>query len=753
MSRPLPERLLKGLRHALLTALAGFGLSVLVMAALFGQVSWAPLAAAVAGTAMVLCMLRAVSGRLTAVVILIGGILLGLGCLNLGPLAGPAQSLRVFWVYSDLLSTALAPYRAVLGILLPVLLTAVCAAAVLIDLPTLTLLPMALTSIVLGTQLIGNTGLSALIGTGTCAAAYLLALAQEKSRLLGRPLIIAGAAFALVLLFAPRTLPTAPKLREKAEDVYQTVYEYLPVSDESARAGFTLETEGYLPLGSEGRPRLGGPADPSEHPVMEVSTSHTLYLRGVAMNSYTGLNWEDTLSNRRYLYADLLQQTYRRNIFDEYLPVTSDSPALETASVHMLTDASTTLFVPQRLRSLETRSAHMTPYFNTGSELFLTRELEAGDGYAFTYLRLPADSGETARLVEEAAAVADKRYNEIAQAYTTVSPQVRQTLSSLSTEAAAGEEAPYFRALRIRDYLRSHYPYNLNTSVPPENTDFVTWFLLRERRGYCTYFATALTILCRIQGIPARYVTGYVAVPENGLATVTSADAHAWTEIYLNGFGWLTLDATPGDRDEDEDRNSSGTKTPEDDRSTPTPEPQTSPEPSDSPEPDGPEPGTATPTPEPQPEQTEQPNSEPPVGGISWPLLMIFLAVTIIGLCLLMYILYDPARRAARNPRRASEILLAAVDAAFRQLFRPRRPDETLIEYYTAAAERYPDLPLAELADAYSAQVYGKRTVPASLPLAVWKQVEDRLSFPQRVGVLAAAAASRPSRAAKKRRR
>ena len=454
MSRPLPERLLKGLRHALLTALAGFGLSVLVMAALFGQVSWAPLAAAVAGTAMVLCMLRAVSGRLTAVVILIGGILLGLGCLNLGPLAGPAQSLRVFWVYSDLLSTALAPYRAALGILLPVLLTAVCAAAVLIDLPTLTLLPMALTSIVLGTQLIGNTGLSALIGTGTCAAAYLLALAQEKSRLLGRPLIIAGAAFALVLLFAPRTLPTAPKLREKAEDVYQTVYEYLPVSDESARAGFTLETEGYLPLGSEGRPRLGGPADPSEHPVMEVSTSHTLYLRGVAMNSYTGLNWEDTLSNRRYLYADLLQQTYRRNIFDEYLPVTSDSPALETASVHMLTDASTTLFVPQRLRSLETRSAHMTPYFNTGSELFLTRELEAGDGYAFTYLRLPADSGETARLVEEAAAVADKRYNEIAQAYTTVSPQVRQTLSSLSTEAAAGEEAPYFRALRIRDYLR-----------------------------------------------------------------------------------------------------------------------------------------------------------------------------------------------------------------------------------------------------------------------------------------------------------
>ena len=750
MLRPLLKRLRGGLSDALLTALAGFGLSLLLLTALLGQANMGLLAVACGVPALLICLSKAVSPRACVGLLAAAFALLALGCLNIGPLAAAAQPLRVFMLYPDLLGSALPPYRIVLNILLPVLLTSLCAIAVLIDVPTLTLLPMALLSIVFGTELIGNTAAPALIGAGACTGAYLLALGREalfmmpgkeQLRLSGWRLLIALTAFAVCYAFMPRALPNAPRLRRAAEEAYQTVSDYLPSSDESARSGFTLETEGYLPLGSEQRPRLGGPADPPERAVMEVQADRALYLRGVIMNSYNGLNWQDTLSGRRFLYADLLQQGYRRSLFDEYLPLTGESLTMHSASVHMQAPAATTLYVPQRIRSLELRSGRMTPYFNAASELFLTRELAAGDGYAFTYLSLPADSERTARLVEEAAAVADTRYAEVAQTYTALPSHLSRELYSLSFEAAGGEETPYRRALAIRDYLRGHYTYDLNVSTPPDNVDFAAWFLLREKRGYCTYFATALTILCRMQGIPARYVTGYLAVPVDGLASVTSMDAHAWTEVYLNGFGWLTLDATPGHGEDDPDEDG-GSTSPEGHNDeppvTPTPEPSPTPEPDDGPgEQETTEPDAPTPTPEPRETETPEPDAEPPERphGNTW-LLLILLLLLVTALLLTASVLMDPERRAKRRPRQAAEILVAAVDAGMEKLYRPRRAGETVIEYYTAAGERFPDLPLAELADAYSARVYGHKPLRPELPLTVWQRLRDRLSFPQRVGVI-----------------
>ena len=746
MSRPLPERLRLGVDDALLSALAGGGLSLLLLTAMFGQINVGLLIAATAGTALLLCLLKALSPKACVAAILAGIVLLALGCLNIGPLSAPAQGIRVFLLYPDLLGAALPPFRLVLNVLLPVMVTTLCAVAVLIDVPTLTLLPMAVFSIVYGTELIGNAGAAALIGAGACTAAYLLALGRDtvymilqrgRLRLTGWRVLLVALAVGLAFLVMPRSLPKAPALREAAEEVYQTISDYLPTSDESARSGFTLETEGYLPLGSDVRPRLGGTAEPGDRPVMEVRTERTLYLRGVAMNSYNGLNWDDTLSGRRFLYADLLQQGYRRNVFDEYLPLTNEQLTAQSASVHMLSKAATTLYVPQRLRSLELRSGRMTPYFNAGSELFLTRELAAGDGYAFTYLDLPADSEKTARIIAQAAAVADTRYEETAQIYTALPSHLQRELYNLSYTAAGGEESPYRRAMAIRDYLRDNYTYSLDVADPPDNTDFAAWFLLGEKKGYCTYFATAMTLLCRMQGIPARYVTGYLAVPQDGLATVTSADAHAWTEIYLNGFGWLTIDATPG-RDPGGDRGDGEDQQPgQDDIDQPTPTPEPEPTAPPAPEGDGTETETETPETTPEPETTEEPApSEPPARqGFPW-LTLIFALLLLMALLVAAVFLMDPARRAQRNPRRAGEILTSAVNAGMERLFRPRRAGETVIEYYDAAAERFPDLPLGGLAEAYSARIYGQKPMRAELALNAWRRVSDRLSFFQRIAVI-----------------
>ncbi|WP_036738254.1 transglutaminase-like domain-containing protein, partial [Paenibacillus zanthoxyli] len=98
--------------------------------------------------------------------------------------------------------------------------------------------------------------------------------------------------------------------------------------------------------------------------------------------------------------------------------------------------------------------------------------------------------------------------------------------------------------------LQVTYPYTLDTRVPPEGADFVDDFLFTEKKGYCVHFASAMTVLLRSSGIPARYVQGYApgrkaAGPGPQRYMVTQGDAHAWVEVYFPGAGWVPLDPTP----------------------------------------------------------------------------------------------------------------------------------------------------------------------------------------------------------------
>lgn len=95
------------------------------------------------------------------------------------------------------------------------------------------------------------------------------------------------------------------------------------------------------------------------------------------------------------------------------------------------------------------------------------------------------------------------------------------------------------------------------TDNPPAYTgapSFVAWFLGSAHEGNSAYFATAATLAFRSHGIPARYVEGYRAADDRLAAAVrsgvplnlTAADAHAWTEVYLDGQGWTPVEVTPG---------------------------------------------------------------------------------------------------------------------------------------------------------------------------------------------------------------
>lgn len=394
-------------------------------------------------------------------------------------------------------------------------------------------------------------------------------------------------------------------LRDKADELRQAVLDRLFFTE--PRDVFSLSTEGYYP---EGQEQLGGKPDPDETPVMQVSTPRTVYLRGVVLNLYTGRGWKNTTGGRRYLRQSPRLAAQRAALFDEDLPAETVRNALcnpVTVSVRMLNDSASTLFVPQRVRDL-VPGGELVPYFSNSSELFVTRNLRPGDTYTVSApLFLAGDSG-LGTLIEVCSTLEDSRYEQVLETYTTLPDHLEEPVYALAREAASVASSPYNRALALQSWLTRNYRYTLDVEPQPSNLDFVTHFLLDTREGYCTYFASAMTVLCRMVGLPARYVEGYIAEPdENGEAIVTGLSAHAWTEVYFKGFGWLTFDATPkhtGSGSARDDSEPSPSPTP-----TPTPTPSPEPDPTPSPEP--PEGREDEPTPEPdEPEPSDEPTPE-----------------------------------------------------------------------------------------------------------------------------------------------
>jgi hypothetical protein len=81
------------------------------------------------------------------------------------------------------------------------------------------------------------------------------------------------------------------------------------------------------------------------------------------------------------------------------------------------------------------------------------------------------------------------------------------------------------------------------------NENTAEFFLFKAKRGFCEQFATAMAVMCRTQGIPARVAVGYGTGDYNSLTgyyEVKESDAHAWVEVYFPAAGWVPFDPTPG---------------------------------------------------------------------------------------------------------------------------------------------------------------------------------------------------------------
>lgn len=147
-------------------------------------------------------------------------------------------------------------------------------------------------------------------------------------------------------------------------------------------------------------------------------------------------------------------------------------------------------------------------------------------------------------------------------------------------------------AQQVAGILDGLCEYDPQAPAAPSGTDPVLYFLNDSQRGYCMHYASAAALMLRTMGVPARYVSGFTADGQPGQqVNVPDRAAHAWVEVWVNGFGWYPVEVTPAAAFEWYGQGDA----------EPSPEPSEAPEESEAPEP----------TPTPEPGATQQPSAEP----------------------------------------------------------------------------------------------------------------------------------------------
>lgn len=117
----------------------------------------------------------------------------------------------------------------------------------------------------------------------------------------------------------------------------------------------------------------------------------------------------------------------------------------------------------------------------------------------------------------------------------------------LAEEVTAGLTTPFDMALAIRDHLRGRIVYNDQIDAPPQGVDPVHHVLFATQEGYCNYYASAMAVMLRSQGVAARVVSGYTPGEYDEASRVyrvRANNAHTWVEVFFPGYGWIEFEPT-----------------------------------------------------------------------------------------------------------------------------------------------------------------------------------------------------------------
>ena len=275
------------------------------------------------------------------------------------------------------------------------------------------------------------------------------------------------------------------------------------------------------------------------------SPSH--YLEGFTYNYFDGHTWTSRAGDRSVSYAasaTLPPEMVGNSISQVTTTVTMVNPPAGDYAYIFAPDKPSSFSVPTTLYGpdgMATAWTQQTP-LKVGEHYQVVSNVPVISPQALSGILLPRDN---------MAAWTNDSFYSIASMYylqtpTDLSPQVMQTLNSWTAGAHDAYAAMNMLVAHFTD--QAQFVYSVSNPPVPSNTDAVSW-LLQTHRGYCTYYATAMTIMARLLGVPARVVSGFNQGHLDTTRNVWEVDgnnAHSWVQVYFPNQGWVDFDPTPG---------------------------------------------------------------------------------------------------------------------------------------------------------------------------------------------------------------
>ncbi len=167
------------------------------------------------------------------------------------------------------------------------------------------------------------------------------------------------------------------------------------------------------------------------------------------------------------------------------------------------------------------------------------------------YAGVPLAQGTVYDVTAELPAVApypDAKGPPVDSRYLALPDGIDPRITALAARLTQSAQSPYAAAGAIAEYFKDGgFTYDTTIGAAPSGENPISYFLFQSKRGYCVHFASAMALLARAAGLPARVVGGYVGGRVvNGAWQVAGSDAHTWPEIFFAGTGWVPFEPTPG---------------------------------------------------------------------------------------------------------------------------------------------------------------------------------------------------------------
>lgn len=173
-------------------------------------------------------------------------------------------------------------------------------------------------------------------------------------------------------------------------------------------------------------------------------------------------------------------------------------------------------------------------------------ELGAGAVYTVVSSRIPV-TAEALRAGDGATALGGPGWPAVRSRYLQLPADVPDRVLGLARDVTASALTTYDKVRALEAWMAAHTTYTLDVPPLPEGADAVEQFLFVDKQGFCEQIASALVVMLRGLGIPARLAVGYLPGERNpftGLYEVRARDAHAWAEVLFPGLGWQPFDPT-----------------------------------------------------------------------------------------------------------------------------------------------------------------------------------------------------------------